>query len=166
MVAGANMVWLIPASAESLFQYGPVLMAVAGFFALLPDIEAQHAKIHSVRVAGARVFDNTIVRSVVNHRGPVHSILAIIIVGVLTVWLCRRYALPDELAWAATLGYASHPLIDGFNFPGVQYLYPWKRRLHLVPKFLRFRVKSLPDELLFVAGVFGVLMYGFVYIIR
>lgn len=166
VVAGANMVWLIPASTESLLQYGPVLMAVAAFFALLPDIEAQHAKIHSIRIAGARVFDNSIVRGVVHHRGPVHSLLAVGVVGVLTAWVCRTYELPSELALAATLGYASHPIIDGLNFPGVQYLYPWKRRLHLVPKVLRFRVNSLPDELLFVAGIFGILIYGFTYIVR
>jgi membrane-bound metal-dependent hydrolase YbcI (DUF457 family) len=166
VVAGANTIWLLPASTESLFQYGPVLMIVAGFFALLPDIEAQHAKIHGVRIAGARVFDNTIVRSVVSHRGPVHSFLAVGVVGALTVWFCNAYELPYALAWAATLGYASHPIIDGFNHPGVSYLYPWKRRLHLVPKAVRFRVKSLPDELLFVSGVLGILLYGFVHIIR
>lgn len=166
VVAGANTVWLIPASTESILHYGPVLMGVAAFFALLPDIEAQHAKIHSIRIAGARVFDNTIVRGVVNHRGPVHSLLAIAVVGGLTAWLCRAYALPYELAWAATLGYASHPIIDGLNFPGVQYLYPYKRRLHLVPKFMRFRVNSFPDELLFVAGIFGILAYGYTFIIR
>lgn len=151
---GANTVWLVWLLMP-LTVPATLLMAVAGFAALLPDIEADFAKIQFFKIAGAQPF--RIFRGTAQHRGFVHSFLATTLIAVACfIWL-GEYGV--ELVLAITFGFASHILIDGFNTPGVCYLYPWKKRLFLLPRAWRFPLYSFREELLFIAGVVGILFF-------
>jgi membrane-bound metal-dependent hydrolase YbcI (DUF457 family) len=149
---GANSVWLL-----YFFQlpdaWSTVLLIAAGAFgALLPDLDASVALIHT-RFHIFKVFRGTL-----RHRGALHSILAVGVVYLLAHLFGRQFhpLLPE----AITLGYASHCFIDAFN-SGAQYFYPWPKFVTFVPAAWRFRVGSRPDDLLFFLGALGIVGYVF-----
>lgn len=150
-VIGANAVWaaavVLPVDQSFLF-----LLGAGAVSALLPDIDATAAKIHFIGAGALGTF-----RAMFRHRGFFHSLLAVALVGLLSISLAGRS--DPGLPIVLTLGYLSHPLIDGFNSPGVEYLFPWKKRLRLVPKPLATPVKGLADQFLFVVGLMGLVYF-------
>jgi membrane-bound metal-dependent hydrolase YbcI (DUF457 family) len=149
MAVGANTVWL------SLLVTSPdervIILGVLGALAsLLPDIDAVAAKIHFVGGGVLGIF-----RGGFKHRGFFHSLLAGGIVFVVSYIFLSAY--DSLLAWAIVLGYLSHPIIDGFNYGGVQYLFPHKKKFNLLPKFLRTPVKGIGDYILLTVAI-GFLM--------
>lgn len=147
-ILGANAAWLaVLAGVDSSLVLFLAVGAVAG---LLPDIDAQAAKIHFIAGGIFGVF-----RGVFKHRGFIHSLLFTAILFLVAHIALRQYhpILPVVIG----VGYLSHLLVDGFNKKGVPYLMPFsKKRLHLVPKILRTPVGGLLDQLLFIGGVTGV----------
>lgn len=148
-MVGANAVW-VATLFYSIENAVALLIAVGALAALLPDIDAPHAKIHYVGKGALGMF-----KGVFHHRGFFHSLLAIAIVAVLSTMFLRQYH--PALPLIITLAYASHPFIDGFNYAGVEYLCPSRKRIHLLPKFLRSQVNGPFDQLLFVLGAGGLL---------
>ncbi|MBI2411225.1 MAG: metal-dependent hydrolase [Candidatus Kerfeldbacteria bacterium] len=147
-VVGANAVW-VAALVYPLGNEVPVLLAIGALAALLPDIDATSAKIHYMGSGALGVF-----RGVFHHRGFFHSFLAISIIAILTQLFLSSYH--PALPMVMILGYASHPIIDGFNKPGVEYFFPWRKRIRLLPKWLTTPVNGVVDQLLFIAGVAGI----------
>jgi hypothetical protein len=59
-----------------------------------------------------------------------------------------------SIALACTLGYASHPVIDGLTVGGVRYLYPHVKKFRLLPKAWCTKTKGTGDiTLLFLASI-------------
>lgn len=150
-VIGANAIWLAVV-VHPVDQSALLLLAAGGVSGLLPDIDATAAKIHFT--AGG-VFGP--LRGFFRHRGFFHSLLAVALVALVSGLCLTRYH--PALPLVVTLGYLSHPLIDGFNRPGVEYLFPWKKRLRLLPKALTTPVKGLADQVLFVVGLMGLIYF-------
>ncbi len=152
-VIGANAVWITPLYGD-VGAHSLVLFATGMFTSLLPDIDAASAKIQYV---GKGIFG--MFRGALQHRGFLHSILAVLILFVLCIIFLTKYN--PLIPYAAAFGYLSHLLIDGFNYKGVRYFFPLKRMFHLVPKLLASPVKGLTDNILFVLGIVGILVFFF-----
>lgn len=148
-MVGANAAWIpvvLGVADERL-----LLVAGAGAFAaLLPDIDAPYAKIHTI---GKRSFSSF--RNVFRHRHFFHSFLAVGLV-YLIVWAFFHDTIP-VLALVCAAGYLSHLLIDGFNKTGVRLFFPFRIMVSFLPKSLRTRVGGPVDQLLFFVGLVSVL---------
>jgi membrane-bound metal-dependent hydrolase YbcI (DUF457 family) len=156
-IIGANAAWL------ALLQNVPpthlVLFLIAGTIAgLLPDIDAQSAKIHHIGGGVLGIFGGAFA-----HRGFFHSLLATVILFAVSFWFLKDFDV--LLPFVITLGYASHLLIDGLNFKATRYLFPLRREDHLVPKWLASPVGGVTDQLLFVFGGLGLLLFLFRHVL-
>lgn len=126
----------------------PLLGAALGAFGgIAPDIDATYAKVHTMSVLG-------VLRGGVGaHRRFFHSLLALAFLTVAAIAFFNEGW--RVVAFAFVFGYASHLLIDGMNFAGVMYLWPWQKKIRLFPKFLRSRVGSMFDHGLFFIAIMG-----------
>lgn len=150
-VVGANAVWI--AVLTGTVDQSTIPLALVGVVAgLLPDLDASAAKIHFIGGGLLGTF-----RGIMNHRGFMHSLLVLGILSAMSFVFLRQYH--PLIPYAFALGYLSHLIIDGFNFAGVPYLLPFKAKFHLVPKFLRTPAKGIIDQLLFVSGLLGIVMF-------
>jgi membrane-bound metal-dependent hydrolase YbcI (DUF457 family) len=148
-VVGANVVWLAALFPNISSNYLIVAGALGGISALLPDIDAQSAKIHYVGKGILGMF-----RGVFEHRGFFHSLFAIGLVGGISSILSFYLHFDWSIALACTLGYASHPVIDGLTVGGVRYLYPHVKKFRLLPKAWCTKTKGTGDiTLLFLASI-------------
>lgn len=143
-MVGANAIWItvLVGTADERFWIFLVAGALAG---LLPDVDATQALIHRYSYGVSRVF------SFFRHRGPLHSLLAVFGIFILATLFLTQFH--PWLPAVVTLGYLSHPLIDGFNGPGVEYLYPSRRRYRIVPRWLTSPVGGWMDQLLLVVSI-------------
>jgi membrane-bound metal-dependent hydrolase YbcI (DUF457 family) len=158
---GANAIWLAGLTGI-LDQSMLILLPAAMLAALLPDIDAAGggAKIHYI---GGGVLSNFKGMSgkYFHHRGIMHSIFVglIFFIFLLAVNLFALNNAYPLLPYIFFLSYMSHPLIDGFN-ARVGYFYPFVRnKFALLPQMLLSPVKGLADNLLFIVGVFGILLF-------
>lgn len=149
---GANAVWIAVFLGVVIDERAIIFVVAGALAALLPDIDARNAKIHSVGGGVLSVF-----RGAFAHRGFFHSMLAVGMVFVLSFVFLREHHF--LLPYVITLGYASHLFIDGFNFKGVQYFFPFKKMFHVVPKFLASPVRGIADQLFFVVGASGIALF-------
>ena len=149
---GANVIWL-SLLADTIDERIIILGAAGAIAALLPDIDATAAKIHFLGGGVLGVFRGGFI-----HRGFFHSLLAGVAVFILSFIFLRHYQ--PLLPLAIALGYISHPFIDGLNYGGVQYFFPYRKKFHILPKFLRTPVEGLTDRLLLVISV-GLLLVWF-----
>ncbi len=148
--------WLLGAL-QIVDERAPMLVMAGAFGGLLPDVDAVSAKIHYI---GGGIMNSF--RGISEHRTLFHSVFMSALVGGF-VWLTLDRFLP-YVSVAIGLGYLSHTVIDGFNYGGVGYLYPFrKKKYHLLPKILRSRVGGLVDNLLFVAGITGLALFFLMY---
>lgn len=150
-LVGANAAWIValyPAAAPNIF----LLLAAGALGGLLPDIDAGTAKIHFVGGGTLGFF-----RGIFQHRGFFHSLPATLIVFVLAYSFLSVY--DPFLPWVLALGYVSHCVIDAWNYSGVQFLFPWRVKFHLLPHLLRSPVKGFTDQLLFVVGCAGLVIF-------
>lgn len=118
----------------------------AAFGGLLPDID------HPESVVGRRVrFLSVPIASVFGHRGFTHSLLAVVLVGVLAFQFTLH---GQSLLLPVCIGYLSHILGDALSASGVPLLYPWSKR--------RFKWRVLPvnsvQETTVVAVMFFMLL--------
>ena len=152
-VVGANAVW-ITALFSTVDATALGLLAAGAFAGLLPDIDAsgRGAKIHYVGGGALGLF-----KGVFQHRGFFHSVMAVVLLFLVSTWLLREYH--PLLPLILTLGYASHPIIDGFNTVGVRYLFPKRKMYNLIPKFFRTPVHGFADQLFFILGIMGIALF-------
>ncbi|WP_442601544.1 metal-dependent hydrolase [Paenibacillus sp. KN14-4R] len=81
----------------------------------------------------------------VRHRTMTHSILFLIVLGLLLS------PVPSLYKWSFIIAYASHPLIDLLNVQGVALLWPFKLKFRLLPKYLAIETGSSGE--LIVRGI-------------
>lgn len=135
--------------ALSVFGGSTPLLGVAlgAFGGIAPDIDATYAKIHTMSAL------SVLRGSVGAHRRFFHSILALALLAAVAQFFFSE--VNRTIAFAFVFGYASHILIDGMNYAGVMYLWPWQKKIHIFPKILRSRVGSMFDHGLFFIAVMG-----------
>jgi membrane-bound metal-dependent hydrolase YbcI (DUF457 family) len=160
LVVGANSIWLL--GVFNHLNSALVIVPLAMLASILPDLDASGAKIHSIGGGALSGF-----KGVFHHRGIMHSLffsLVFFIILFAVNVLVLDNSLP-LLPYAVALSYVSHPIIDGFNKAGVGFLYPFnKTKFSLIPSFLRTPIKGFADNLFFVLGSFGILLFYFIYI--
>jgi len=162
-VVGANTIWIL--TLISGFSWNPLLLLAGALGGLLPDLDASDSKIKHLEVGYGRgknrlavkpfYLPSWIISSIFKHRGVLHSLLTVILVGwgsfFLFLFLSHWISFLAEEFWLVlTLGYASHLAADGLTKHGVPLLWPWNHNFHFLPKFLRFRTGSLPEIIIFV----------------
>jgi inner membrane protein len=125
--------------------------AIGALTAPLPDIDQRWARSFDKPRAGAPA-------GLLEHRGPTHSVLAIVLLfGSLAL-----AGLPMGLVLAGAVGYLSHLVADGISYMGVPYLWPFGPRYRLLPYGWRTRSGSVVEMGIalgttLVAGVYAVL---------
>lgn len=159
MAIGANALWIAPLIAP-LDNSILILLPLALVASILPDIDAagDGAKIHYIGAGAMSLFRGMFFGKYLHHRGLMHSIfIALTIFALLLIFTGTRY---PALPYVFAASYISHSIIDGFNYKGVGYFYPFNRRMiSLLPKLLRTPVKGPMDNLLFFIGCFGFFLF-------
>jgi len=162
---GINTLWLVEALPPALdpfsvatFNIG-VLAACAAFGALLPDLDAAQSKIKYLGVNGIQPFywPAQVLHRHLGHRGVLHSLIGLGLAALLLLPLAAWWSWAVPLA--VLLGYASHLAADACTRSGIPFLYPRKRRYHLLPRTLRLVTGSSAEDALFaVCAVFVLLL--------
>jgi inner membrane protein len=102
----------------------PATIGIAALFALLPDID------HPQAIITGWIPGGRLVGLLVGHRGPTHSLLALLTIAALLT------TLGAPLLWvaAAVAGYGSHIILDALTMRGVPLLWPlpWHVRVPLL----------------------------------
>jgi inner membrane protein len=148
---GANTIWLATLT-NQVDAYAPILLGVCALAALLPDLDAPHSKIHHLSRGFTKIFHNLF-----PHRTFFHSLLFLLILFIVVTFTTTF--IHPFLPIAITIGHLTHPLIDALTPGGVEFLYPKRKRYHLLPYGYRVSVGGLVDTLLFVAGCAGALLF-------
>lgn len=135
-----------------------VLALVAGLGALLPDLDAAESKakhlVFSFRLGGERIhvaplsFPALVLSSTLTHRGPLHSLLGFVAVGVL-IGMPLALVVSWTAAVALLLGWASHLALDACTKSGLPLLWPNLRRIRFLPPILRVTTGSDAESLVF-----------------
>ena len=121
-------VWFYSWQAERP-QLGVLLLA--GFFALLPDVDSQASVLGRLLPFLSRPLEQRF-----GHRQVTHSLLALVLVGGVT------WAVFGAGWWLLTAAYGSHLLVDMLvGFVGVPLLWPNQTRFYLI----RLRPLSLQE---------------------
>jgi inner membrane protein len=161
VLAGIISLWLLEVIPPGIQRENlALLVGVAAFGALLPDLDAAESKIKHLSVARIKPFylPARAIHRQLGHRGFSHSLSALALVAfTASVFTLALYYLNFPLAslwdWQASaalvLGYASHLAADASTKSGVPLLYPRKKRYHLLPLSLRFTTGSEAEEALF-----------------
>lgn len=76
----------------------------------------------------------------IHHRTLTHSILFTAMIALATEAMNPLYY------WTFLLAYASHPFIDLFNEQGVALLWPIRKKIRLLPKFLAIDTGSRGED--------------------
>lgn len=126
-----------------------ILFAVLG--SLLPDLDARESKLSNMAIGGVaplKLAAHMLSRSL-GHRGPMHSLLAVLVVAV-AFGLPLAFLLDPFAGFGLVLGYLSHLLLDACTRSGVPLYWPDKGRVWLLPARLRFVTGSRAEDGLFI----------------
>lgn len=130
---------------------GPVT-GLAGFAALLPDLDAAGAKASTLSLWGVRPLAplSLMLHRALGHRGWLHSPLALLpLAAICGASVPLTGALAPAALWA---GYASHLAADACTRSGLPLVPGRPVRLHLLPKGLRLVTGSQAEEVLMAAA--------------
>jgi membrane-bound metal-dependent hydrolase YbcI (DUF457 family) len=144
--------------------------------ALLPDIDHPQALLAAWKPLGRGgplglwrlirplLLPSLVVREVLGHRGPLHSILAGVVVCSVVEYVALAVGAPGvgrALGW----GYAAHLVADMLTRRGVPLLWPFARRRIAFPRPVTVRTGGFGEALylaatgalaaLYASGVFG-----------
>lgn len=101
----------------------PLVILAAGLAALVPDLDHPRSLI-------SREAWFLPVHSLLRHRGLLHSAFAALIVLAADVSVPAQY---QVYSLAASAGYTSHIALDALTVSGVQFWWPIRRRVSLLP---------------------------------
>ena len=158
-LAGVASLWCLQV-VPSLIQ--PELLAPLGVLAalgaLLPDLDAAQSQIKHLSVAGIKPFAplSLLLNRTFGHRGLLHSLLSW---GVATlVLLPLGFTVGLAVPLAISLGYASHLATDACTKSGIPFLYPNRKRYHLLPRPFRLTTGSQAEDGVFM--IMAILVAG------
>lgn len=143
------------------FIPSPILPLIAGFFALLPDIEGGETKIKHLGTKNIKplaVF-GTIATGLFKHRGFFHSVFMVLLLLLMGTVLYFYDYIPFIYVLAALVGYLSHIALDALTPAGILLYWPFKKKFRLMPRKIAPKTGGMIDELLFIIGLMGVLFY-------
>ncbi|MBI4117786.1 MAG: metal-dependent hydrolase [Parcubacteria group bacterium] len=152
-IIGANAVWLSTLNTiwdEKVF-FVVALSAIAG---LLPDADANHAKIHGITGGTTKIL-----AMILKHRGVLHSWIAIVAVYFTAEYFGARYF--ENFSLIITAAFASHLFLDSLNPTGIPLLFPIKTKFRLLPKFIAPNTDGPVDWLLFSLGALALVGFFF-----
>lgn len=133
----------------------PLLMlsAIAGFSALLPDLDNTESTIENIRIFGYRPLKGPafIIDKIFKHRGFLHSLLALALLAFGLLGFLPQ--IPLEIHLAILFGYASHLVTDSMTPDGVPWFYPIELRGNLLPKIFCITTGSFMETLFFIVLV-------------
>ena len=156
MVA-ANAIWL------TMFSLYPsenflILLFAAALGGLLPDIDASDAKIHQKTYGITKPIGMFF-----KHRGFLHSWWAIAIVMLLSYLFLSP--IDERLPVIIGVAYASHLFLDAMNKSGIPFLFPYMKRIRVLPRFITPKVGGMIDWLLFYFASLALILYIVVYLL-
>ena len=149
-LAGVASLWclqLFPAVVQPELLAPLSLLAALG--ALLPDLDASQSQIKHLSIAGVAPFAplSLLLNRTLGHRGLLHSALGWGIATLLLIPLTWFGGVAVPLA--LSLGYASHLATDACTKSGIPFLYPKRKRYHLLPRPLRLTTGSMAEDAVF-----------------
>ena len=123
----------------------------AALGSLLPDLDARESKLSNVQIVGVAPLKPLawVVSRRLGHRGPLHSLLALLVVTV-GISLPLSLFLDPLAGIGLSLGFASHILLDACTKSGVPLRWPELGRVRLLPPRLRFTTGSMAEDILFL----------------
>ena len=161
VMVGSNSVWLLVPFGKidnTILLYLPL----AAFASLLPDIDATSARIHYIGHGVLGIFRGAFQGKYFHHRGIMHSLFITVVLGAI-IALFTNNTIYNLAPLIFISGYFSHIFIDGFN-TSVGYLYPViTKRFALLPRPLLTPVKGTADNLLFILGALGLVLFLFLF---
>lgn len=124
------------------------LTVCAALGALLPDLDANNSTIKHLSVARIQPFAPVacVLSRDLGHRGATHSLLGLGIFAVLTLPLVWFW--PWGYWAALVLCYTSHLVADACTKSGIPFLYPNRKKVHLLPRAWRLTTGSLAEDAL------------------
>ena len=102
-------------------HYYPVAFSVAA--SLIPDIDEPQSKLGS-KVSGL----SKTTKHIFGHRTITHSLLGVLIFGLITNYLLKLTDLPYFIVTFFVLGYLSHLLGDMLTVSGIPIFYPLNKK--------------------------------------
>jgi len=161
---GANAVWIPFVLGMSVY---PWYFLVGALAALLPDLDASESKIKHLKfgiyIGRSKVWLKPfwpiafIISKIFRHRGILHSF-----VFALTLFISLMLLIPQDfssLTLVIIIGYASHYILDALTKAGIEFFWPWKKRIGLLPRRLRVKTGGLLDNIFLLAGSVGVIIF-------
>lgn len=114
-------------------------LAAAALGSLAPDLDSPHSCL------GRRLWPvSWTVSALVRHRGPTHSLLGCLLVGLGLAVALGFYPAWHSCFLAFGIGYGSHILADWFTTEGVPLLWPQQKRFRSP---LHFRTGGMVENL-------------------
>lgn len=140
-----------------------VLASIVG--AEFPDIDQGSSRL-SKKLGGAGFLLQLLKPFTMGHRNLTHSILGIVLIGLLMSWLKNYvpdYLRPDLLWLTFMVAYISHVAADFITTMGVPLLWPYQEMFGFPPDSLkRLRVNTGGfEEYLIVVPIVGFLLVSF-----
>jgi membrane-bound metal-dependent hydrolase YbcI (DUF457 family) len=118
-------------------EAGLVIYGCAVIGSLLPDIDKSNTPAR--KLLG---LPGHLLLFWIPHRGPTHSLAALVIVGLIVAQI-------DPIAgMVMAFAYGTHLASDAVTCTGIPLLWPYKYTLHLLPNRLRLRVNGPVERLL------------------
>ena len=131
------------------------ILALAALGALAPDLDASESKAKHLRIRWGRGRRRQefkpffplamILHRAFGHRGVMHSLFFVAILGGISFVLHYFYGGAPLLYIAFHVGYVSHILTDSLTPSGTPILYPWKKKICFLPKQIAIRTGSMYD---------------------
>jgi membrane-bound metal-dependent hydrolase YbcI (DUF457 family) len=155
VMAGLSTLWILEAGAATgvlpalSMEQVALVAGAAALGSLLPDLDASQSKIKHLSISGIKPFylPSQAIFQTLGHRTLLHSLRGLIGITVIAVLLVP---FTDwRIAWVVIAGYASHLALDACNPSGIPFLYPDRKRFHILPKKWRIVTGSPPEELVF-----------------
>ncbi len=97
------------------------------------------------------------IQRVTTHRGLTHTLLIFILITLASLNLSAYLTAAGNIWWGAAFaaGWLSHLVADGLTYSGLRLFHPFSEtRFWVVPRPLRFRVGTWPDDVLAMCAPF------------
>lgn len=135
---------------SALWAALPAALLAVAFGALLPDIDHPDGMLAHETVLGVPILKPFAwgIGAVFGHRGPTHSLLALLAILALGGWPALPWAALN-LGWLVGWGYASHLAADALTKSGIPLFWPLRVRVGFPPlRALRFTTGTWPEGLI------------------